>query len=72
VICEVMPEVPSQALSRRRHSSAIRRRQPDVISPFGDDEKQLASDLTSGLDNIVMKAVAKIRRSIRVCERAVS
>ena len=60
VICEVMPEVPSQALSRTQtllpqYGAATGR----YLAVRATTEKQLASDLTNGLDNIVMKAMAK-------------
>ena len=60
VICEVMPEVPSQTLSTTRtllpqYGAATGR----YLAVRGTTEKQLVSDLTSGLDNIVMKAMAK-------------
>ena len=60
VICEVMPEVPSQVLNRTQtllpqYGASTGR----YLAVRGTTEKQLISDLTSGLDNIVMKAMAK-------------
>ncbi len=60
VICEVMPSLPSAVLSQTQnllpqYSSANGR----YLAVRETSEKQLVSDLTSGLDNIVMKAMAK-------------
>src|SRR5688572_24952912 len=59
VICDVLPEVPSQALSRTQtllpqYGSSTGR----FLAVRGTTEKQLISDLANGLDNIVMKAMA--------------
>ncbi|HUR98319.1 MAG TPA: protein kinase, partial [Pyrinomonadaceae bacterium] len=60
VICEVMPPLPSSVLSQKQnllpqYSSSGGR----YLAVRSTSEKELVSDLTAGLDNIVMKALAK-------------
>ncbi len=60
VICDVMPTQPSAVLSKKQnllpqYSSSESR----YLSVRSTSEKQLVADLTAGLDNIVMKAMAK-------------
>ena len=60
VICEVMPVVPSTVLSQTQtllpqYSASAGRN----LAVRSTTEKQLVSDLSSGIDNIVMKAMAK-------------
>jgi serine/threonine protein kinase/tetratricopeptide (TPR) repeat protein len=60
VICDVMPERPSTVLSHTqnllpKYSSSPGR----YLAVRSTSEKQLVAELTSGLDNIVMKAIAK-------------
>jgi TolB-like protein/Tfp pilus assembly protein PilF len=60
VICDVMPTQPSAVLSQKQnllpqYTSAEGR----YLAVRSTSKKELVSDLTSGLDNIVMKAMAK-------------
>jgi serine/threonine protein kinase/tetratricopeptide (TPR) repeat protein len=60
VICDVLPPAPSAVLSKTQnllpqYSASAGR----YLAVRSTSEKQLIADLTSGLDNIVMKAMAK-------------
>src|SRR5215203_875223 len=60
IICEVMPSLPSTVLSQTQnllpqYGSSTGR----YLAVRSTSEKQLIADLTGGLDNIVMKAMAK-------------
>lgn len=60
VICEVIPEPPSRILSESENLlPQYNNNSKQSLSVRSASEKQLVSDLTGSLDNIVMKAIAK-------------
>ena len=60
VICEVMPEPPSAVLSQASKLLPKYAATPGrYLTARSTSEKELVADLTNGLDDIVMKAMAK-------------
>ncbi|HKP70625.1 MAG TPA: protein kinase, partial [Pyrinomonadaceae bacterium] len=60
VICEVLPPSPSKILKHTENLLAHYSASPNrYLSVRSTTEKQLFADLSKGLDNIVMKAIAK-------------
>ncbi len=60
VICEVMPEPPSKIIAQAENLLPQYSGKPKTyLTVRSTSEKQLVSDLAGGLDNIVMKAIAK-------------
>jgi non-specific serine/threonine protein kinase/serine/threonine-protein kinase len=60
VICEVLPPPPSKILTHSENLLAQYSGSPSrYLTVRSTSEKQLFADLSTGLDNIVMKAIAK-------------
>src|SRR4029450_2242279 len=60
VICDVMPAPPSSVLSQAQNLLPQYSASPGrYLAVRSTSEKQLVAELTSGLDNIVMKTMAK-------------